>query len=429
MPYFYTMKQSQLFTKTSKQTPADSDSANAKYLVQAGFVDQIASGIYTYLPLGLRVLRKIQQIVREEMDAIGGQEILMPALTPKEVWEATGRWETLDVLFKLEGAGEKEYALGATHEEIVTPLAQKFNRSYKDFPFAIYQIQDKFRNELRCKSGVLRGREFNMKDLYSFHTSVEDMEAYYQTALNAYKKVFERCGINAIVTEAGGGSFSKLSHEFQMPTESGEDLIYVNEAGDYAWNREINPDMKDGSEAPDGSGKVREMKAIEVGNIFPLKSKYSDAFDYKFTDEDGQEKPVMMGCYGIGPSRVMGAIIEAHHDDRGMIWPKSVAPLSVHLVSLSSKDESVQEKIDITSESLYSDLIKAGVDVLWDDRQDKSFGEKFADADLIGLPLRIVVSEKTLADDSVELKERASADLRLVKIGNALEEIVQWVRE
>lgn len=423
------MKQSQLFTKTSKQVPADADSANAKYLVQAGFVDQVAAGIYTYLPLGLRVLRKIQQIVREEMDAIGGQEVLMPALTPKDVWSATGRWETLDVLYKLEGAGEKEYALGATHEEVVTPLAQKFNRSYKDFPFSIYQIQDKFRNELRCKSGILRGREFNMKDLYSFHTSVEDMEAYYQTALEAYRKVFERCGIHALVTEAGGGSFSKLSHEFQMPTDSGEDLIYVNEAGDHAWNRELFPDIKDGDDAPDGSGKVKEMKAIEVGNIFPLKSKYSDAFNYTYTDENGQEQPVMMGCYGIGPSRVMGAIVEAHHDDRGIIWPKSVAPFAVHLVSLASKDESVQDRIDSISVSLYKDLQKAGIEVLWNDRTDQSFGEKFADADLIGLPLRIVVSEKTLAEDSVEWKERELADMRLVKIDSAVAEIGEWVKE
>jgi prolyl-tRNA synthetase len=422
------MKQSKLFTKTSKQTPADADSANAKYLVQAGFVDQVASGIYTYLPLGLRVLRKIQQIVREEMDAIGGQEVLMPALTPKEVWDSTGRWETLDVLFKLEGAGEKEYALGATHEEIVTPLAQKFNRSYKDFPFAIYQIQDKFRNELRCKSGVLRGREFNMKDLYSFHTSIEDMEAYYQTALNAYKKVFERCGINAIVTEAGGGSFSKLSHEFQMPTESGEDLIYVNEAGDYAWNRELYPNIKDGDKSPDGKGVVKEMKAIEVGNIFPLKSKYSDAFDYKFIDENGKEQPVQMGCYGIGPSRVMGAIVEAHHDDHGIIWPKSVAPFVIHLVSLSSKDISIQKRIDEVSASLYDDLCKLGIEVLWNDRTDQSFGEKFADADLIGLPLRVVVSEKTLTDDSVEWKERASDEVSLVKVKDAVKEISNWVK-
>ncbi len=423
------MKQSQLFTKTSKQVPADADSANARFLVQAGFVDQVMSGVYTYLPLGLRVLGKIQNIVREEMNAIGGQEILMPALAPKENWQATGRWDGLDVLFKLDGAGDKEYALGATHEEIVTPLAKKFARSYKDFPFAVYQIQDKFRNELRCKAGILRGREFNMKDLYSFHTSEEDMEAYYQKALEAYKNVFERCGINAIVTEASGGSFSKWSHEFQMPTESGEDTIYVNEAGDYAWNDELFPDMKDGDDAPKGSGKVKEVKAIEVGNIFPLKTKYSEAFDYTYTDEDGEEKPVMMGCYGIGPSRTMGAIVEASHDDKGIIWPKSVAPFTVHIVSLASKDETVQGRIDSVSESLYGDLQKAGVEVLWNDRIDQSFGEKFADADLIGLPIRLVVSEKTLADDSVEWKERASDDMRFVKIEGAVKEVAGWVKE
>ncbi|MBT3231026.1 hypothetical protein HN358_04610 [Candidatus Uhrbacteria bacterium] len=423
------MKQSKLFTKTSKQVPADADSANAKFLVQAGFVDQVMAGVYTYLPLGLRTLQKIQNIVREEMNDIGGQEIYMPALAPKENWQATGRWDDLDVLFKLDGAGDKEYALGATHEEIVTPLAKKFARSYKDFPFAVYQIQDKFRNELRCKSGILRGREFNMKDLYSFHTSVEDMEAYYQKALEAYKNVFVRCGINALVTEASGGSFSKWSHEFQMPTESGEDTIYVNEAGDYAWNNELFPDMKDGDDAPDKSGKVKEIKAIEVGNIFPLKTKYSEAFKYNYIDENGEEKPVMMGCYGIGPSRTMGAIVEANHDDKGMIWPKSVAPFAVHLVSLGSKDETIQDRIDTVSEAVYTDLQKAGIEVLWNDRTDQSFGEKFADADLIGLPLRLVVSEKTLAEDSIEWKERASTDMRLVKIQSAVEEVASWVKE
>ncbi|MBU0613796.1 proline--tRNA ligase, partial [Patescibacteria group bacterium] len=343
------MKQSQLFTKTQKTAPAEASSANAKYLVQAGFVDQLMAGVYTYLPLGLRTLRKIQQILREEIEAIGGQEILMPALNPKENWQKTGRWDDLDVLFKLDGAGDREYALGATHEEIVTPLVQKFVKSYKDFPVAVYQIQDKFRNELRAKSGILRGREFNMKDLYSFHTSVEDMEAYYQKALDAYTKIFSRCGIQAIATEASGGSFSKVSHEFQMPTESGEDTIYVNESGDYAWNKEIDTNLCDGADAPDGSGKVKEMKAIEVGNIFPLKTKYSKAFDFTFIDENGEKQPVMMGCYGIGPSRTMGAIVEAHHDEKGIIWPLSVAPFHVHLLSLSSKDDAMQNRINDVS--------------------------------------------------------------------------------
>lgn len=421
------MKQSQLFTRTSKTAPAEAESANAKFLIQGAFIDQVMAGVYTYLPLGLRVLNKIQNIVRQEINAIGGQEILMPALSPKESWLATNRWEGFDVLFKMEGAGDKEYALNPTHEEIVTPLAKKFIKSYKDLPFAVYQIQDKFRNELRAKSGILRGREFNMKDLYSFHTSEADMEAYYDRALEAYKKIFLRCGINAIPTEASGGTFSKVSHEFQMPTESGEDTIFVNSRGDYAWNREVVPEMKDGDEAPDGSGPVKEMRAIEVGNIFKLKTKFTDAFDVKYVDEHGDQQPVLMGCYGIGPSRVMGSIVEASHDDRGMIWPKSVAPFQVHLISLKSKDDAIQATIDAASEKLYADLNRAGVEVLWDDRRDLSPGEKFADADLYGLPLRLVISEKTLKDNSIEWKERAGQEIRMIPIDGALESVNKYI--
>lgn len=422
------MKQSQLFTKTSKEVPADADSANAKFLTQAGFVDQVMAGVYTYLPLGLRVLKKIQSIVREEMNEIGGQEILMPALTPKEPWVQTDRWDGFDVLFKMPGAGDKEYALAPTHEEVVTPLAKKFISSYKDLPFAVYQIQDKFRNELRAKAGILRGREFNMKDLYSFHITEEDMMAYYDKALEAYKKVFARCGINAIPTEASGGTFSKVSHEFQMPTESGEDTIFVNEAGNYAWNKEIAEDMKDGDAAPDGSGSVKEVRAIEVGNIFKLKTKFTAAFDVQYTDENGKKQPVQMGCYGIGPSRVMGSIVEAHHDQKGMIWPKAVAPFHVHLVTLNSKDESVAERIETVASDLYEYFEKNDVEVLWDDR-DASPGEKFADTDLIGLPLRLVVSEKTLNEESVEWKERGSDEMKFVSLDQIKPAVIEWVRE
>ncbi|MFH1766891.1 MAG: aminoacyl--tRNA ligase-related protein [Patescibacteria group bacterium] len=422
------MKQSQLFTKTSKEAPADADSINAKYLTQGAFVDQVMAGVYTYLPLGLRVLKKIQQIVREEINEIGGQEILMPSLTPKEPWETTGRWEGFDVLFKMPAAGDKEYALAPTHEEVVTPLAKKFIKSYKDLPFAVYQIQDKFRNELRAKAGILRGREFNMKDLYSFHASEDDMTTYYDQALEAYKKIFARCGINAIPTEASGGTFSKVSHEFQMPTESGEDTIFVNESGDYAWNREVAENMQDGDQAPDGSSKVKEVKAIEVGNIFKLKTKFTQAFDVTYTDENGKQQPVFMGCYGIGPSRVMGSIVEAHHDNKGIIWPKSVAPFAVHLVTINSKDEDLQCRILNTAADLYQYFEKNGVEVLWDDRE-ASPGEKFADADLIGIPLRLVVSEKTLREESVEWKERASDEMKFVKSTDIKPMVVAWARE
>lgn len=424
------MRMSRLFTKAFKEPPKEADSANARLLIQAGFIDQLMAGVYTYLPLGLRVLQKIQKIVREEMNAIGGQEILMPALLPAEPWKTTGRWQDPgpEVMFQFKGMGERELGLGWTHEEIITPLVQKFAKSYKDFPLAVYQIQDKFRNELRAKSGILRGREFNMKDLYSFHTSEEDMEAYYDKVLEAYKRVFDRCGIKTIPTEASGGAFSKVSHEFQMPTESGEDTIFVNQAGDYAWNKELYPKMKNGDPAPDGSGPVKETKAIEVGNIFKLKTRFSEAFKFTCTDEKGKKQPVFMGCYGIGPSRVMGAIVEAWHDAHGMIWPKSVAPLPVHLITLAAKDSVEQTKIDQTAQSLFDDLTKHGMEILWDDREC-SAGEKLAEADLIGLPLRLVVSAKTLKDDGVEWKERNSKQARLIKMSAVAEAVAAFINE
>ncbi len=423
------MKMSSLFTKTLKDAPQDAESANAKYLIRGGFVDQHMAGVYSYLPLGLRVLRKIQEIVREEMDAIGGQEILMPALLSSEPWKTSGRWDDpgKEVMFQFKGAGDRDVCLGWTHEEIVTPLVQKFVSSYQDLPVFVYQVQDKFRNELRAKSGILRGREFNMKDLYSFHATEEELEEYYDKVLEAYRRVFERCGIVALPTEASGGAFSKVSHEFQMPTDSGEDTIYVNQAGDYAWNKEIAPDLKDGDMAPDGSGPVKEMKAIEVGNIFKLKTRFTEPFKMTYTDANGKVQPVMMGCYGIGPSRVVGSIVEAHHDDRGIIWPKTVAPFQVHIVSLSAKDETVQERIRTAAEDLYEDLRKEGIETIWDDRAGVSAGAKFADADLMGMPLRLVISEKTLAESSVEWKGRDEADARLVHLDGIMEEVGAFV--
>jgi len=425
------MRMTTLFTKTLREAPAEAESANAKLLIRGGFVDQHMAGVYSYLPLGLRVLRNIQEIVREEMDGIGGQEILMPALLSAEPWKTTGRWDDpgQEVMFQFKGAGDRDMGLGWTHEEIVTPLVKKYVRSYADLPVAVYQIQDKFRNELRAKSGILRGREFNMKDLYSFHATEAELEAYYETVLDAYRRVFARCGINALPTEASGGSFSKVSHEFQMPTDAGEDTIYVNAAGDYAWNKEIAPDLKDGDMAPDGSGPVKEMKAIEVGNIFKLKTKYTAPFEMTYMDESGAQQPVYMGCYGIGPSRVMGSIVETHADERGMVWPKSVAPFPVHLVSLSSKDADANEKIATTAEGIADDLAAQGIEVLWDDRIGVSAGEKFADADLVGIPLRLVVSEKSLAAGGIEWKLRAAGDARIVAQDDVVEDVEEWVKE
>ncbi|MDP2632070.1 MAG: aminoacyl--tRNA ligase-related protein [Candidatus Uhrbacteria bacterium] len=419
------MKQSQLFTKTSKSAPADADSANARLLTQAGFINQLAAGIYTYLPLGLKALNKIKAIVREEMDAIGGQEILMPALHPKQLYDATGRWDKIDVMFKVEGAGDKEYGLSSTAEEVITPLVRDYVKSYKDLPVAVYQIQDKFINEPRAKSGLLRGREFSMKDLYSFHTDEQDFLDFYEKAKGAYLKIYSRCGLDAIVAAASGGVFTdKNSHEFQVPTEAGEDSIYVDKKTGVAMNKEIVPKAD-----LDNTEKYDIVKSIEVGNIFPLECRFSDSFDFKVTGADGKPMDVIMGCYGIGPSRVMGSIVEVHHDDRGMIWPKSVAPFAVHLVSLSSKDSDLQSRIDDVSEDLYNGLLESGVEVLWDDRSDMSPGAKFGDADLIGLPLRLVVSEKTLREDSVEWKERASEEMQLIELDKIKEAVQTWVKE
>lgn len=422
------MKLSRLFTKTSKSAPADAETANAKFLQQGGFIHQEMAGVYSWLPLGLRVLHKVENIIREEMDALGGQEILMSALQPKENWETTDRWNSVDVLFKVPSQTKKEYALGPTHEEIVTPLVGSFIRSYKDLPIAVYQIQSKFRDELRAKSGVMRGREFGMKDLYSFHATQEDLEAFYQKALEAYLKVFTRCGVNAKVVEASGGSFTKkFSHEFQILSDAGEDVILACPSCTYGQNKEVAT-LKEGDACPQCGATLGIYKGIEAGNIFDLGKKFAEAFKVAFTDENGERQTVLMGCYGIGTTRLVGAIIEASHDDRGCIWPKTVAPYVVHLVTLNSRDAEAQSRVVDESMSLYDALTKEGIDVLWDDR-DASPGEKLADADLIGCPLRILISEKTLKEDSVEWKLRAEKDATLVKLQDVQEEVAEFSKD
>ncbi|MFA6131438.1 MAG: aminoacyl--tRNA ligase-related protein [Patescibacteria group bacterium] len=422
------MKQSQLFTKTTKTPPADADSANAKYLVQGGFVDQEMAGVYTYLPLGLRVLRRVEQIIREEMDALDAQEIFMPSLHPKEYWVATNRWDSVDVLFKLHSQTDKDYALGASHEEVVTPLAQKFTRSYKDLPFVVYQINTKFRDELRAKAGILRGREFRMKDMYSFHTNQEDLSAYYARVLEGYVRAFTRAGLSVKVVEASGGIFTKNpSHEFQALTPVGEDVIIACPKCQFGQNAEVAT-LKEGDACPKCGARLSKEKGIEVGNTFDLGTKYSDAFGMDFTAENGERKRVLMGCYGIGTTRLIGAIVEAHHDDRGIIWPKSVSPFTLHLVSLSSRDEAMQKKIEEASKKLYDELQERQIDVLWDDRTGVSAGEKFGDADLIGIPLRLVISEKTLANDSVEWKVRGEDDMDFVPVGEVVGKIEEFMK-
>lgn len=404
------MRYSQLFGKTTKQVPKDEASVNAKLLIQAGFVRKELAGVYNYLPLGQRVLAKISNIVREEMNAAGGQEILLSALQNKQNWEKTGRWKSFDVLFKIESQWKSEYALGPTHEEVLVPLVAEIVSSYRDLPIYVYQIQTKFRDEARAKAGLLRGREFIMKDLYSFHTSEEDMMKYYDVMRAAYKKVFERCGLKAIEAKAGGGTFSEYSHEYQVICESGEDEIIYCPGGDYAENVETSP-VKEGKQCDLGHGPLKKVKTIEVGNIFPLKDKFSKAFDLKFKDKDGSEKYAIMGCYGIGISRLMGTIVEVMHDDAGVMWPKSVSPYQVHLIALDDQGEEV-----------YKTLESAGVEVLFDDREDVSAGAKFADADLVGIPVRFVVSKK-VGDGKVELKERGKKDLEVISLEQAIKKI------
>ena len=399
------MKQSNLFYKTLRQPPKDEEAVNAKLLVRAGFIDKVAAGIYSYLPLGYRVLTKIQNIIRQEMDAVGGQEILMPVLHPKELWQQTNRWNSMSVLFKLKGAGGKGFALGPTHEETVTPLAKKVIFSYKDLPHYIYQIQTKFRNEPRSKSGLLRGREFVMKDFYSFHTDKKDLDKYYQIMAEAYQRILNRLGIGGITvkTFASGGDFSKYSHEFQTFCDTGEDIIHLCKKCNIAINNEL---IKEQPACPEcGNDKLERKNTIETGNIFKLNTKFSDAFKLTYRAEDGTEKPVYMGCYGFGPSRTMGTLVEIFNDQKGIIWPEAVAPFKYHLINLS-KDDKVKKKAG----DIYKELSRK-YEVLYDDRANVSPGEKLAEADLIGIPYRLVVSDKT--GNKIEMKERNKTKVSL----------------
>ncbi|MEK7122146.1 MAG: aminoacyl--tRNA ligase-related protein, partial [Patescibacteria group bacterium] len=364
------MRQSKLFTKTVKNAPKDEVTKNAALLTRAGFIDKLMAGVYTFLPLGFRALKKIETIIREEMEKAGGQEILMPALQPKENWEKTGRWNAMDDLYRVKDKSGREFALGPTHEEVVAPLVKKHIFSYKDLPFCVFQIQDKFRMELRSKSGLLRGREFLMKDSYSFHADEKDLETCYEKMKIHYHNIFEKCGLagKTYLTFASGGSFSKFSHEFQTVTEAGEDTIYLCESCQTGVNKEIINEQ-DGCPKC-GNKNLAEKKSIEVGNIFNLKTRFSDAFGLKYKNEKGEECPVLMGCYGLGLGRILGAIAETHNDEKGLIWPKNVAPYSIHLINIAEAEKE--------ADNLYEDFKSRGFEVLYDDRQNKSAGEKFS---------------------------------------------------
>jgi len=408
------MLQSKLFYKTVKNSHSKTESASHDLLTRAGYIDQLMAGVYSFLPLGFRVLKNIENIIRKNMEEIGGQEILMPVLQPKENWVKTDRINIeKEIIFLLKGNGNKEYVLGPTHEEVITPLTKKVVFSYRDLPIYVFQIQDKLRDELRPKSGLLRVREFLMKDLYSFHANQADLDKYYEIVAKSYNKIFKEVGIDKITyrTLASGGSFSKYSDEFQAITNAGEDTIYICKKCGIAINKEIKSENPTCPKCK--ANEFEEKKAIEVGNIFKMGTRFSNPFELKFTDRDGQDKSVLMGCYGIGLGRLMGAIVEASHDERGIIWPKSVAPFSVHIIDLGKG-----KKEKVAAEKLYKDLQKESISVLYDDRYVKSAGEKFAESDLIGIPLRVIVSEKTLEKKSVEIKERRRDSFKLVKISS-----------
>lgn len=416
------MKQSQLVTKTRKVVSQQETSINAQLLERAGYVSKLMAGVYTYLPLGLRVLSKIEALVREEMNSLGAQEILLPALQPREPWDVTGRWNTVDVLYKLK-AGDKDLCLGPTHEEIVTPVVKEYVSSYRDLPRAVYQIQTKFRNEARPKAGLLRGREFRMKDLYSFHADEADLNAYYDEVTKAYLRIFKRAGLGDITyfTFASGGIFSKYSHEFQTITTFGEDTIFVCEGCRTAVNQEI---IADQSTCPScANASLVEKKSIEVGNIFKLMYRFSEPFELTYSDAHDAKKQVPMGCYGLGTSRLMGAIVEALHDERGIMWPVEIAPYTVSLISLARTPE-----VKAQADELYRELQAQGIEVLFDDRETTA-GEKFADADLIGIPMRIIMSEKTAAQNVCEVKLRSSTEAKLISRESLLTHIQDFLKK
>lgn len=413
------MLQSKIFPKTRKDAPKDAESINHKFLVRAGFIDQLMTGSWTLLPMGFKVIQKINNIIREEINAIGGQELLMPLMHPKEIWNESGRWDKAkDVMYQFKDTREKEFALSFTHEEVVMDLLRKNIMSYQDLPVYLYHFSTKFRNEPRARSGILRGREFMMKDLYSAHTTEEDMLSYYEKVKSAYSKIFNRLGFNFRVTDAAGGVFTERhTHEFQVLCESGEDRILYCDKCDWGINQELNTKSDlEGSVCPScKEGKVVGSRSIEVGNIFPLGTWYAEKMGVFYTDIDGSKKPVWFASYGIGPTRVMGTLVEVSHDDKGIIWYPQIAPFNIHLIELKN------QKSDSKAGEIYDKLTGNGLDILWDDR-DVSAGEKFKDADLIGIPVRLVVSEKT--GDRVEWKDRNSENIELLTIDEVIKKLI-----
>lgn len=402
------MRVSKIFTKTSKTAPADEVAKNAQLLIRAGFVYKEMAGVYAYLPLGLRVIEKIKQIVREEMDAIDSNELIMTGLQRKEIWEKTNRWsdETVDIWFKTALQDGTELGLGWSHEEPIVEMMKQYVQSYKDLPVSLYQFQTKLRNELRAKSGIMRGREFVMKDMYSFHATKEDLDAYYEKTIEAYKRVYDRLGIgdDTYVTFASGGAFTKFSHEFQTICEAGEDIIYLHRGKNIAINEEVIDDAV--RELGISRDELEQVKTAETGNIFNFGSQKTDEMGLYYAGEDGKEHSLYIGSYGIGITRAMGVIAEKLSDDKGLVWPESIAPYQVYLVSIGEQGVAEADK-------LYDELTSRSVEVLYDDRDTRP-GAKFADAELMGIPYRVTVSDRLIAEEKFELTTRASGETRLL---------------
>lgn len=419
------MRQSQLFTKTRKEAPADEVSKNAELLIRGGYIYKEMAGVYSFLPLGLRVIKKIENIIREEMNAIGGMEMQTSVLQNKEVWEKTNRWDdaVVDNWFKTKLKNGGEVGLSFTNEEAYSNILKQYVDSHKDLPIYVYDFKNIFRNETRSKSGIMRGREFYWKALYSFSKDENEHNLFYEKAKQAYINVFKRAGIGHLtyLTFASGGTFSKFSHEFQTLTSAGEDIIYVDENKSIAVNQEVYTDdvlqtLELKKEA------LIEHKAVEVGNIFSLGTKFSAPFNLKYKTEEGEEKTVFMGSYGIGLGRLMGTIVEVLSDDRGIIWPESIAPFRVHLLSLGES-----ERVLVQAKEVYESLLSKGVEVLFDDRVGLSAGEKFADADLLGLPYRVVVSERSIKENGVEIKKRTEEKGQILSVEELLKTVTQNV--
>lgn len=411
------MRRTELFTKTSKTAPADEVAKNAQLLIRAGYVYKVMAGAYAYTPLGLRVLENIKQIVREEMDAVHGQELIMTAIQRKETWEQTGRWDekTVDVWFKSKLQDGTDIGFGWSHEEAIIEMMRQYVQSYKDLPQSVYQFQTKLRNELRAKSGIMRSREFVMKDMYSMHASQEDMDAYYDAVIAAYKRVFDRLGLGdrTFVTFASGGAFTKFSHEFQTLCDAGEDTLYANADRTVAVNEEVLDEAA--AELGVDKNTLSPVTTAEVGNIFKFGTEKSEKMDFYYTGEDGLRHPVYLASYGIGVTRLMGVIVETLADDKGLVWPENIAPFKVYLVSIGEQGKQA-------ADALYETLSAQGIEVLYDDRDERP-GSKFADAELMGLPYRVTVSDRLVADQKYELTERKTGETTLLTEDTLLDKL------